>query len=65
MGAPLSPRQLMCLQLLVDGCTSKEIARRLGLSPHTANQHIRELYRRLGVNKNSQAVAVALKHNLV
>ena len=65
MTAPLSPRQLECLRLLTEGYSSKDIARQMALSVHTVNQHIGEIYRRLGVSKNSQAVAVALRRNLV
>ena len=37
-GRTLSPREQQTLALLVTGLTDKEIASRLGISPHTVNQ---------------------------
>lgn len=51
----LSPRQIECLQLSAT-MTDKEIARRLGLSPHTVNQHIRDAMRRLSVSSRKAAL---------
>ncbi|MEO6396050.1 MAG: helix-turn-helix transcriptional regulator [Devosia sp.] len=45
----LSPRQIEVAQLVVDGKTSKEIGRRLGISARTADRHRENVYSRLGV----------------
>jgi DNA-binding CsgD family transcriptional regulator len=37
----LSQAQIDCLLLVHQGLTSKKIARRLGISPHTVDQRIR------------------------
>ena len=36
----ISKRELECLSLTANGLTSEEIADRLGLSVHTANQYL-------------------------
>ena len=37
---PLTGRQKECMLLLQDGLSSKQIARELGISPRTVDQHI-------------------------
>jgi DNA-binding CsgD family transcriptional regulator len=46
----LSPRQRLVLNLLIDGCDRKTIADRLRISPHTANDYVKAVYRHFGVN---------------
>jgi DNA-binding CsgD family transcriptional regulator len=50
----LSPRQAQICQLLFDGLTCKEIAERLNLSCKTAQTHIDNSYRKLGVRNRAQ-----------
>ncbi|MCA1661079.1 MAG: helix-turn-helix transcriptional regulator [Novosphingobium sp.] len=57
----LSKRQLACLELAAEGLTSKEIARRMRLSPSTVDNHIRAASARLGANGRREAVRL-LKH---
>ena len=52
----LSARQLSCLALAAEGLTSKEIARRINLSPSTVDNHIRTASARLGVRGRREAV---------
>jgi DNA-binding CsgD family transcriptional regulator len=54
MGA-LTERQLQCLRLSAT-MTDKDIARHLGLSPHTVSLHIREANRKLGVADRRSAL---------
>lgn len=61
----LSPRQEEVLQLVVDGLDKPAIARRLRLSYHTVGNHVRAIYRKLQVSSRSQAVAKAIKEDLV
>jgi DNA-binding CsgD family transcriptional regulator len=56
-----SPRQAQILRLLADGLSDKEIAVRLGLSPHTVHTHLRRLYRDRGIRTRSAAVAIWLR----
>jgi DNA-binding CsgD family transcriptional regulator len=46
----LSPRERQMLTGLLSGRRRKEIAADVGLSLHTVNDHVRSLYRRLGVS---------------
>jgi DNA-binding CsgD family transcriptional regulator len=50
----LSPRQAQICQMLFDGLTCKEIAERLNLSCKTAQTHIDNSYRKLGVRNRAQ-----------
>ncbi len=50
----LPPRQKIVLNLLVEGMSRKEIASRLGISAHTANDHVKAIYRHFGVNSQAQ-----------
>jgi len=61
----LSERERQILHHLVEGLTKNAIAERLGLSPHTIDGHVRNIYMKLHVNNRSGAVAKALKENLL
>jgi len=61
----LSPREREVAALLVDGASNKLIARRLGISVHTAKFHVAAVIRKLGAHNRSEAVAMALKDGLV
>lgn len=50
----LSPRQAQICQMLFEGLTCKEIAERLNLSCKTAQTHIDNSYRKLGVRNRAQ-----------
>ena len=52
--APLSTRQAEILDLVDLGMTSKEIARKLGISPRTVDQHIAFLRAKFGVKSRKQ-----------
>lgn len=53
----LTPRQADVLLLLLQGHPIKQIARRLGLSPHTVDDHLKTLYRKTGTNSHQELVA--------
>jgi PAS domain S-box-containing protein len=55
----LTPRQVEVLRLLEQGRSTKQIAAALHLSPETVRNHIRRLFRALGVNTRLEAVAAA------
>jgi DNA-binding NarL/FixJ family response regulator len=61
----LTPREKEILQQMVEGHIKKEIAARIGLSVHTVNTHMRNIYDKLQVNTVNGAVAKALKERLI
>lgn len=56
---PFTVRQEQVLQLLMDGCSNKEICRLLGLSDDTVKQHVTTILRGFGVQNRTQAVVAA------
>jgi two-component system, OmpR family, response regulator len=63
--AELTPRELEVLQLLAEGLTQPQIARRLVISPRTVGTHIQNLLGKLDVHSRAQAVALAHRLGLV
>ena len=55
----LTPRQVEVLRLLEQGRSTKQIAAELHLSTETVRNHVRRLFRVLGVNSRLEAVAAA------
>jgi len=60
----LTPRQREVLQLVIEGCTMKEIASRLGISMRTAESHKYEMMEGLGVETTAELIQYALKLGL-
>lgn len=63
--APLTPRLREILQLIIEGHTTKEIARLLHTSPKTVENHRARLMRRLGVRDVASLVRYALQHGII
>lgn len=61
----ISRRELQCLKLTAEGLTSEEIALRLGLSVHTANQYLANATEKLDAANRVHAVAKALRAGLI
>ena len=59
----LTPRQLECLRLAAT-MTDKEIARHIGISPHTVSLHIGKAMRRLGVSSRRAALRALAENPL-
>jgi DNA-binding NarL/FixJ family response regulator len=53
----LSERERQVIDLLSHGHPEKQIAERLGISPHTVHTYIRRIYEKLHVHSHAQAVA--------
>jgi DNA-binding CsgD family transcriptional regulator len=56
--ANLSRRQLQCLHLVGRGATSKQIARELGISPSTVDNHVRLAMERLDTKSRIEAARI-------
>jgi DNA-binding NarL/FixJ family response regulator len=64
-GVDLTPRETEILRMLVDGQTAAALADKLCISVHTANAHVRNIYRKLEVTSRAQAVSKALRDKLL
>jgi len=56
---PLTPRELEVLAAMADGASNKAIARRLGISFHTAKFHVAAILAKLDADSRTEAVAKA------
>jgi DNA-binding CsgD family transcriptional regulator len=56
--AGLTAKQREVMDLLIEHKTSKEIARELGISPHTVDQRIQFAKEKLGANSRNEAAAL-------
>jgi two-component system, NarL family, nitrate/nitrite response regulator NarL len=61
----LTDREHTVLSLLVDGLSYKMIADRQGISYHTVNTHVRNIYEKLHVHSLGEAVSKALRERLI
>ncbi len=57
--AHLTERQIEVFQLLSEGCSTKTIARRMGLAIGTVKAHLAAIYRVLGAHSRIEALAKA------
>ena len=61
----LTPRELEVLQLAAQGCSGREIAEQLVVSPATVRTHFGRIYGKYGVSDRAAAVAKALRDGLI
>lgn len=61
----ITPRERQILQLLAEGLTMRQVARRLAISPRTVETHVAKLYRKLDVRTRVQALARAASIGLI
>jgi DNA-binding NarL/FixJ family response regulator len=61
----LTARELQVLRLLAEGESNKSIARRLGITPHTAKFHVASIVAKLGATGRTDAVAKAMRLGLI
>ncbi|HAW60140.1 MAG TPA: DNA-binding response regulator [Actinobacteria bacterium] len=61
----LSDREREILQLMADGLTNKEIAKKLFIGLETVKSHARNIFAKLEVSDRAQAVAKGLREHLL
>jgi DNA-binding NarL/FixJ family response regulator len=61
----LTPHELRLLGMLVDGHTYRTAAAELGVTVHAISFHMRHVYEKLRVHSKSEAVAKALRQQLL
>jgi two-component system, NarL family, nitrate/nitrite response regulator NarL len=61
----LTQRELDVLSFLVGGLSQSEISEKLFISPKTVGKHIEHILAKLGVHSRAQAVAVAVRDELI
>ena len=61
----LTTKELQVLNLLAQGCTNAQLARRLHRSPKTIDHHVSAILEKLGVHSRTEAVTTALARGMV
>jgi len=61
---PLSKREREIVCEIVQGATTEEIAQKLQIAFNTVEVHRSNIYRKLGINKMTDLVKIALEHDL-
>ena len=64
-GIELTPRERDVLVLMAEGASNKAIARRLGISVHTAKFHVGSLLDKLDATGRTDAVAHAARRGVI
>jgi len=57
----LTAREEAVMSRLLDGMSDKQIATDLGISPHTASQHVGAIFRKMGVRSRAELFALYVK----
>jgi DNA-binding NarL/FixJ family response regulator len=63
--AGLTEREAEVVGMLARGLQTKQVARALGISVKTADRHIQNSYRKIGVSTRAAATLFAMEHGLV
>lgn len=61
----LTQREKQVVALLAEGASNKLIARRLGISVHTAKFHVAAILQKLGAVNRTDAIAIAMREGLI
>jgi DNA-binding NarL/FixJ family response regulator len=61
----LTERELEVLHLAAGGDTNKQIGSELGISDRTVQNHLANIYAKLGVSSRTEAVTAALGRHLI
>lgn len=61
----LSKRETDVLLLIKDGLKNPQIAKHLGLSSKTIENHVRNILQKLGAKNRTEAVVIAVRNSLI
>jgi HD-GYP domain-containing protein (c-di-GMP phosphodiesterase class II)/DNA-binding CsgD family transcriptional regulator len=63
--AGLSDREIEVLRLMAAGMSNRGIAKRLFISPRTAEHHVQHIYTKIGTSTRASAAVFAMAHDLL
>ncbi len=63
--AGLTPREIEVLALIARGASTRQVARRLTITPKTAETHIERIYAKTNASTRSTATLFAIQHGLL
>lgn len=61
----LTPREQKALGLLAQGISVKHMAQSMGISPHTAGDYVKSIYRKLNITSRAEAALKATEFGLL
>lgn len=61
----LTRRQIQVLRLMAAGLSNRDIARRLVISPRTAEHHVQDIYVKIGATSRAAAALYGMEHGLL
>ena len=61
----ITSRERQVIALIGAGYTNKDLARKLGISEHTAKHHLTNIFNKLGVSNRLELVLYAIDHRLI
>ena len=61
----LTPREVEVLSLIARGASTRQVARRLAITPSTAETHVERIYTKTGASTRSTATLFAMQHGLL
>lgn len=62
--AGLTDREAEVVGLLARGFQTKQVAKALGISAKTADRHVQNAYRKIGISTRAAAAVFAMEHGL-
>jgi len=63
--AGITARELEVLRLVAEGCSNPQIAERLVISRRTAEDHVQNIYQKIGASSRAAAALFAMEHELL
>jgi DNA-binding NarL/FixJ family response regulator len=63
--AGLTEREVEVLRLIAEGCSNREMAHRLSISPKTVGHHVQHIYDKIDVSTRAAAAMFAMEHDLL